>query len=191
MGKRSDEKRQARDWYPTPRKGALPLIRTFEKTGSQVRFIEPFAGDGALTNHLCESDNFECVYQSDIEPQAEGIHKHDYKELTYEKINRMDADFFISNPPWDNTLSSGNLLFSLINHLSCKLPTWLLLDGGFAFNLNSSPLIEICHEIIPVGRLKWIPDSKHTGMENCAWFLFDANESNQGGPILHPRKKWK
>lgn len=190
MGKRSDKKRKERDWYPTPRKGALPLIKTIEATGAKVRFIEPFAGDGALTKHLCTSGNFECAYQSDIEPQAERIEKHDYKDIDDELLKKLDADFFISNPPWDNSLSSGRLLFSIINDLSCKLPTWLLLDGGFAFNLSSSPFIEICHEIIPVGRLKWIPESKHTGMENCAWFLFDSNETNQGGPVLHPRKKW-
>lgn len=190
MGKRSNEKRKERDWYPTPYKGALPLIRTIEDTGAEVRFIEPFAGDGALTKHLCSSDNFTCVYQSDIEPQGEGIAKHDYEIFNEEITNQLDADFFISNPPWDNTKDSGRLLFSLIEHLSAILPTWLLLDAGFAFNLSSSKYMEICHEIIPVGRLKWIPDSKHTGMENCAWFLFDSDEPNDVGPTIHPRRKW-
>jgi hypothetical protein len=26
---------------------------------------------------------------------------------------------------------------------------------------------------VSVGRVKWIPDSKMTGKDNCCWYLFD------------------
>ena len=29
-----------------------------------------------------------------------------------------------------------------------------------------------CRKVVSVGRLKWIPGSKHTGKDNCAWYLF-------------------
>ena len=29
-----------------------------------------------------------------------------------------------------------------------------------------------------VGRVKWIPDSKMTGKDNCAWHLFDRPSAN-------------
>jgi len=32
-----------------------------------------------------------------------------------------------------------------------------------------------------VGRVKWIPDSKMTGKDNCAWYLFDNTFEGKGG----------
>ena len=29
-------------------------------------------------------------------------------------------------------------------------------------------------KIVSVGRVKWIPDSKMTGKDNCCWYLFDS-----------------
>lgn len=33
-------------------------------------------------------------------------------------------------------------------------------------------------KIVSVGRVKWIEDSPHTGKDDCAWYMFDA----EGGP---------
>lgn len=191
MGKQSDFERNSRDFYPTPMKGALPLIRMMERQYSSdnpIKFIEPFAGDGALTDHLTTSPVLECVYEADIEPQHSRINQHDYKDVPNEFC--ATADYFISNPPWINSVASGRLLFTLINNLSTKRPTWLLLDGGFAFNLSSGDYMRYCSEVIPVGRLKWIPDSKYSGKEDCAWFLFDKTDGQPKQTVLHPREKW-
>lgn len=34
--------------------------------------------------------------------------------------------------------------------------------------------------VVSVGRVKWIPDSKMTGKDNCAWHLFDADPACNG-----------
>lgn len=201
MAKHSNFARSPRDLYPTPLKGALPLTGTIHEANHDLldhpdfkpmNFIEPFAGNGALTDHLCLSPHLSCVYESDIEPQnSSRIVTHGYEHITEELCDKVKADWIISNPPWLNTKASGFLLFSLIEHLANLRPTALLLDGGFAFNVGSAPYMRYCKEIIPVGRLKWIPDSKYTGTEDCAWFLFDANKPNDTNmPNFHPRKKW-
>jgi len=38
---------------------------------------------------------------------------------------------------------------------------------------QSSELINKCVKIVSVGRVKWIENSKMTGKDNCAWYLFD------------------
>lgn len=198
MAKRSDEQRHPRDFYPTPLKGALPLIGTidleYNSTDAELppmKFIEPFAGNGALTDHLCLSRNIECVYESDIDPQNNArIQTHGYEKIDMDLVEKVEADVFISNPPWVNTKASGQQLFTLIEYLASMRPTALLLDGGFAFNVGSSKLMEHCITVIPVGRLKWIPDSKYTGTEDCAWFIFDMKKRDSRGPHFHPRKKW-
>lgn len=35
--------------------------------------------------------------------------------------------------------------------------------------------MKMCVKVVSVGRVKWIEDSKMTGKDNCAWYLFDEN----------------
>ena len=37
---------------------------------------------------------------------------------------------------------------------------------------QSRPFLPLLRKVVSVGRVKWIPDSKMTGKENCAWHLF-------------------
>ena len=73
MGKRSDFPRRDRDYYPTPFEVAEPLFPFLKDVST---FVEPMSGDGSLVKYLNDT-HLECIWSSDIEPQAEGIKKMD------------------------------------------------------------------------------------------------------------------
>ena len=160
MGKRSNFERVDRDFYPTPEAAVLPLLPHISENG--FCFAEPCAGDGALIDHL-ESRGFTCTFACDIEPQAGNILKVDAFN-----IESTTASCFITNPPWDR-----KILHPLIIHLSDIAPTWLLFDADWIHTKQSAPFMDRLRKVVSVGRVKWIPDSKTTGKDNCAWHLFD------------------
>lgn len=160
MGKRSDFPRVERDFYCTPAEAVVPLLRFLPPA---TRFAEPCAGDGALVSHL-EAAGHVCVDAADICPQAPGIRQQDALEFQCD-----DAALYISNTPWKRPL-----LHRLIAHLSAHRPTWLLIDANWMFTRQAAPLLLTCSKVVTIGRVKWIPDSKMTGKDDAAWFLFDA-----------------
>jgi len=161
MGKRSNFKRNPRDFYPTPMAAVLPLLPHLEKDDS---FVEPCAGDGALKDHL-ESIGMHCQWASDIEPQRGDIFTRD--ALTCRTVSSQ----IITNPPWDR-----KILHPMIDHFRNLAPTWLLFDSDWMHTKQSSEYMRFCHKIVSVGRVKWIPGSKSVGKDNCAWYFFDKHE---------------
>lgn len=161
MGKRSTFERRERDFYPTPFKAVEPLIPFLDKDF----YVEPCAGDGSLIRHL---SMIECIFACDIEPQAENISKINAMSLT------LTPDMYITNPPWQR-----DILHPLIEHLSNLAPTWLLFDADWMHTKQAKPFIPRLQKIVSVGRIKWIPDSKMTGKDNCCWYLFDKNNNKQ------------
>ena len=170
MGKRSNFERVARDFYPTPREAVLPLIPHLPESRHPrwgVKYAEPCAGDGALIGHLSEH-GLKCTYAGDIEPQAEWI----TKQACGHWRGTPETDFIITNPPWDRRTLHG-----MIDRFSGMYPTWLLFDADWVHTKQSAPFMPWLRKVVSVGRLKWIPDSKMTGKDNCAWHLFDQNAS--------------
>jgi hypothetical protein len=174
MGKRSDFARRERDFYPTPVAAVEPLIPHLPE---RFTYIEPCFGDGALVRAL---SSFEGVahgglfcpmleYASDIElpPTNHGMRRAVYMQDAL-SIEEANVDFFITNPPW-----SRPVLHRLILHLSEIRPTWLLFDADWMHTKQAAPYLEYCRKIVSVGRVKWIPDSPHTGKDNACWYLFD------------------
>jgi len=49
-------------------------------------------------------------------------------------------------------------------------------EANWMHTKQASPYLKFCSKIVSVGRVKWIPDSKTTGKDNCAWYLFKDNE---------------
>ena len=172
MGKRSSFKRVPRDFYPTPIEAVEPLIPHLPR---EFTFTEPCAGDGALCGHL-EHYGGTCMWASDIEPQHEGIHPNDYKEIGYDQM--VESEFVITNPPWDR-----KILHPLIDHYSIlhKKLTWLLFDADWMHTIQARPYIENCEKIVSVGRIKWFGNM--TGKDNCAWYLF----TTEYVPLEKPR----
>jgi hypothetical protein len=79
----------------------------------------------------------------------------------------------ITNPPWDR-----KILHPMITLFSALRPTWLLFDADWMHTKQSTEFQPYLRKIVSVGRVKWIPDSKMTGKDNCAWYLFD--QANPG-----------
>ncbi len=158
MGKRSSFERKPRDFYPTPAAAVAPLLPHIKDLEF---FDEPCAGDGSLIDIL-EATGAKCHAAVDIEPMRDDIGCADALS-----IDKCFSDAFITNPPWER-----GILHRLIEHLSILAPTWLLFDADWAHTRQASPYLDRCKKIVSVGRVKWIPDSKMTGKDNCAWHLF-------------------
>lgn len=187
MGKRSNFERIPRDYYPTPREAVLPLIPHLE---FGTMFVEPCAGDGALVRHL-EHFGMSCQRAYDIEPRADFITQTDALELDRDQCGGTSAECIITNPPWDRTL-----LHPMIEAFSFAQPAWLLFDADWMHTKQTAlakrhgvktvpELMKYCRKIVSVGRVKWIPGSKMTGKDNCAWYLFD--QQSQGDAVFHGR----
>lgn len=166
MGKRSTFDRAPRDFYPTPVEAVLPLL---PHLAPGTMFSEPCAGDGALIGHL-ERHGHRCIWESDIDPQRV---MWDADALTLTFVNGM----IITNPPW-----SRPILHQMITHFSAQRPTWLLFDADWIHTRQSAPYMPWLRKVVSVGRVKWIPGSKMTGKDNCAWHLFD--QRGEGPAII-------
>ena len=165
MGKRSDFERVERDYYPTPRAVAQPLLAHLNP---RTRFVEPCAGDGRLVRHLEEAGHF-CEDAFDIEPQIESVSQGDALIDSFESASGLTC---ITNPPWRR-----DFLHPFITHWRAQMPTWVLCDADWAHTVQANPFLPYCNKIVAVGRVKWIEGSKHTGKDNCAWYLFGAVEA--------------
>ena len=163
MGKRSEFDRIPRDFYPTPPAGVEPLLPHLQKWDVR-QFCEPCAGDGQLIDTL-EQAGLMCCYKSDIEPRRSDIVQHDALELEEMKI--LEADAIITNPPWRR-----DLLHLMIEYFMSLKPTWLLFDADWIHTKQARELISYCRLIVSVGRVKWVPDSKHVGKDNVCWYYF-------------------
>ena len=165
MGKRSEFQRRDRDFYPTPEEGILPLLPLLEE---KFTFIEPCAGNGQLVMFLMKYKDGDCWVQSDIEPQDSSVDKRNVLDIF------SKPEYYITNPPWER-----KLLHQIIEHLSDLAPTWLLFDADWIHTKQSQPYHSRLKKIVSVGRVKWIPDSKMTGKDNCSWYLFDKDNTQE------------
>jgi len=178
MAKRSDFKRVERDYYPTPKAAVVPLIPFLPQSFS---FCEPCAGDLRLAVHIDELTESRAIMTAayDIEPMNEGVKKLDTTALTRADIGE-NCDLIITNPPWDRTKKSGYLLHTMIKRFAEIAPTWLLFDADWAHTVQAQPYLQkYCMDIVSVGRVKWIEDSKMTGKDNCAWYHFKKNARHE------------
>jgi hypothetical protein len=164
MGKRSSFERRPQDFYRTPYEAVVPLLPYLP---AGTAFAEPCAGDGALIDHLTVAGH-ECVWATDIEPRRDDIDNYDARTIM------TACDCYITNPPWRR-----DVLHEIIMWLSDQKPTWLLLDADWMHTKQAAPYMRRCRQIVSVGRVKWIEDSKHTGKDNCCWYLFEAWPSGQ------------
>jgi hypothetical protein len=164
LGKRTNFPRRERDDYPTPWKAVAPLLRLLEPG---TRFVEPCAGDGELVGHL-ERAGHVCVGAYDLPIDA--------RTASY----AIDSDVvFITNPPWRPQFEPRKI----IANLSDQRPSWLLMYTDWLFTKRAAPYLPRLRAIAVVGRMRWIPGTKHSGYENCCWALFDWPQLDGPGAI--------
>ena len=165
MGKRSDFKRRPRDFYPTPFEAVKPLIPHLNGTR---RFAEPCSGGNHLVQHLTKF-GLECIYFGDKFNGKNALARDRYGRGKYN---------IITNPP-----HSRAEMHELIEHFWDIAPTWLLIDLDWAANLQATRYLWRCTDMVVIGRVKWIANSKYTGKENYGWYRFDGD--HRGGPRYH------
>jgi len=165
MGKRSNFERRERDFYPTPYEAVIPLL---DHLTPITRYIEPCAGTGDLINHLSKHGH-KCELAGDIEP-LNGAWICDATDHEF----HIPFDCFITNPPWDR-----KILHQIIENLSRQAPTWLLFDADWMHTKQAAAYMDRLECIVSVGRVKWIPESKMTGKDNCCWYLFCDTPNGQ------------
>lgn len=173
MGKRSNFERNPRDFYRTPEAAVLPLIKHLDACYS---FVEPCAGDGALLDILL-SNGLPCVGAFDIHPLRGDVA---YGDATTD-LAPIGCDCYITNPPWDR-----KVLHPIIRNLAAHRPTWLLFDADWMHTKRATEFLPWLVKVVSIGRVKWIPDSKMTGKDNCCWYLFDDN--NNEPPLFYGRE---
>jgi len=165
MGKRSAFERRPRDMYPTPPEAVAPLL---PHLAPGTRYIEPCAGDGALISALSAAGHI-CTLATDLEPQTDDIEQLDALDVLW------PADqLIITNPPW-----TRSVLHAMLGRWS---RCWCLFDANWIWTKQARPFARHCVMIVPVGRVRRVPGSKHVGMDDSAWFYFD--HSHMSGPRL-------
>ena len=169
-----------RGFWQTPQDAVIPLIPFLPP---RANYGEPCAGDGALIDGLSNlwlGGN--CIWASDIEPQAPDIQTRNVFDINYEISSHVGL--WITNPPWPNIGQKGDPALSIIKHLCHIAPTWALLPWDFAANGYFSRLAPFCSDIVVVGRVSWMGNGT-PGKDNAAWYLFDAN--NRVSASVRPR----
>jgi hypothetical protein len=165
MGKRSNYNTRMNSTYDTPASAVAPLL---PHLSPGRKYVEPCAGRGELMKHLSAAGHA-CVWAADIAPRREDIRKHDMLTLVGLGCTQVGADMIITNPPWDRELLHPFLTRLRVN---VGLPAWLLFDAGWMFTAQAAPFLPYVSRIVTVGRVKWIDDTKHQSMDDCAWYLF-------------------
>ena len=153
--------------YPAGRQqsAVLPLLDHLEPG---CVFEEPCCGDGQLALHL-ENFGHTCVACSDIAIPVDL--EIDPLPLDAREITSSDADYFITNPPWQRDVMHG-----IIENLSRLVPTWRLIDADWMHTKQSAWYMERCSTVVSIGRVKWIEGSKATGKEDYVWMRFGDTE---------------
>ena len=161
MGKRSSFEKIPKDAYQTIDPRAVKALLPFLK--DHTRFAEQCVGEGWLSKQLVEAGHIE-GYSSDIKLGKDAL------DLTSQDLK--DAEMIITNPPW-----SINLLHPMIQHFSSLKSTWLLFYSDWAYTKQSATFMkDLCTDMVAVGRLTWIPDTKVSGKDNCSWYRFSTHK---------------
>tara|TARA_R110002012_G_C11673164_1_gene613286 strand:+ start:2444 stop:3007 length:564 start_codon:yes stop_codon:yes gene_type:complete len=171
VSKFSNFERRKHDEYLTPLRAALPLKAHL--TGVRT-FMEPCSGDGRLIRHI-ESFGPLCIYENDIQKGVDA--------LTDTVLSRTIADAIITNPPY-----TWQILEQMIQLFPKIAPTWLLLEADFKHTVQAATYMEMCSDVVSIGRVRWFEDTDAEGKINYAWYRFHAQHTR--GPVFHPRQSF-
>lgn len=161
MGKRSEFERVEKDFYRTPEKAVLPLLRHL---APGTVYAEPCAGDGALIDILARYGH-RCIGAADIDPKRDDIPQGDALRMKVPAATQA----IITNPPWTRTV-----MHPMIRHFARQRPTWTLFDSDWLFTGQAAEFMPILRKVVAVGRVRWIAGSTMDGKENAMWAMFDA-----------------
>ena len=166
MSKRSSFEKIPKDFYATTDPKAIPP--NFVECVRGKRYAEPCYGEGDLEDLLMGAAV--CRWRSDI--RDTGCCKL-WDAMCLSEHELEHCDVIITNPPF-----SRGVLLPMIDHFTSLMPTWLLLPADMMHNLYFSEYMARCSQVVSVGRIRWIKNSKHTSTDNFAWYYWrDQNET--------------
>jgi hypothetical protein len=177
MTKRAFQKyeRKDQDFYPTPREAVLPVVPYLRRDGIQT-FADPCVGDRSMADVL-EAEGFACTAWGDLS-YGNGL-----------DARRWESDYFdgcdavITNPPWDRASMPA-----IMTHLSTFRPCWFLIYWDWLSNRAAAPFVDqLVTDIVPIGRVKWIPDSASVGFDNSCWVRMASDKEARTPAHLWPR----
>ena len=146
-------KPRERDDWPTPWPAVLPLLPHLKP---HTKFVEPCCGAGELIRHLDRAGHV-CVASYDLPVDA--------RTVSY--ATEPDA-LFITNLPFRRRFEPNKI----IANLSDQRPLWALIYADWLFTSQATPYLSRLRAVAAIGRVKWVPDSPHSGFENSCWCLF-------------------
>ena len=173
MGKRSAFASNKNDAYDTTDPKAVRALLPHLAPGR--RFVEPCAGKGDLVRQL-EAAGHRCVAAIDIAPRGPGIAVGDAATLRLADLDEA-ADEIWTNPPW-----TPELLHPIIANLFWQAPVWMLLSADWMHTAQAAPYMAVCSRVVSVGRVKWVPGTPHSSLDNCCWYRFEARR-----PVIYGR----
>lgn len=177
MGKRSSYRKRRHDFYETPAISLLPILPHLPP---KVKFVEPTAGRAHFILGM-EEHGHRCVEAYDIKQRRHKWHgeikQADVLDPKWKP--RRKHDYIITNPPW-----SRHLLHEMIVKFSDISPTWLMFDSDWYWTVQSIPFKPRLVKIVTVGRVKWIKNSKSSGVDNVSFYLFDKPRKNRVAKIF-------
>lgn len=172
MAKRSNFKKSKRDFYATPPEALLPLLPHLKP---KTRFVEPTAGRAHFILGL-EAHGHKCVEAYDLKPLKNTwkgvIQKRDILEGTWKP--RRKHDVIATNPPF-----TRKVMHRMITMFSDISPTWMLLEMDWLATKQSRQFKNRMVKVVVIGRIKWFPKSKSTGMENYVFVMFDKPKKSR------------
>lgn len=169
MGKRSNfEKIDKGKYYTWDKRAGQALMPYMYDQYTYHNCLEPCAGSGDLIEQM---PWLNWVRASDIEPTAEDIEQKD--AFSYTQDDLFGIDYVVTNPDWDR-----KFLFPFIKHFAPMIHCWLLIDAPWLFNKGSGELIDqYLTDVVPIGRLKWIRDTKMSSKDDCIWARFSYDKT--------------
>mgnify|MGYP000618976720 CR=1 FL=1 len=66
----------------------------------------------------------------------------------------------------------------MLGHFVDQKATRLLFDVQWWHTKQSIPYLPLPKKKVSMGWVKWIPNSKATGKDNCCWYLFSKQRTN-------------
>jgi hypothetical protein len=160
--------RAALDYYPTPAAAVVPLIPHLRRTRVKT-FAEPCYGEGSLREHL-DAEGFVCIVHGDLKDGFDAG-----SPAAWSKSDYVDVDAVITNPPWDK-----KEMHRIMQHQCIFKPSWFLIYSDWLFTKQSAHIMaHFCTDIVPIGRVKWFPDSASVGFDNCCWVCMNALKDSQ------------
>lgn len=160
-------------YYSIDPKIGSTLEKFFENTISpnhKYTYIEPCCGNASLIDQL----SGDCIQAIDIQPEIPQNHKSfSITEKGDARSTKLkSAKYIITNPPFSKSFKKDlhEMLKVFINSNVEK--TFLLLPFNWATNVDFQWAMKHCSDVIPTGRLKWIPGTKQSDTKDHAWYVF-------------------